>query len=150
YGARVRITATSSLMTDMIRSSTWIGDWLKEGIGVFQYLDTPMPSFAYTLYALAFALLAMAALWQATSRERLMFVLSCLGAVAVSLGLYCTVVQATGFGLQGRFILPFVVIVPLFEGELFRRHWLTIHPLVRRATLGTLALVSFLQFLGLY
>jgi hypothetical protein len=150
YGARVHVNVAASLIEEMIRSRLLLAEWIKEAVGNFQYLDTPMPSFAYNLYALAFALLAMSALWRATSREGLMFAFCALSVVLVPLALYCAVVQSTGFGLQGRYILPFVVIAPLLAGELLRRHWSTMHWLLRAATLGSVVLVIFLQFVGVY
>src|SRR5262249_47910926 len=95
-------------------------------------------------------LVLIAALWRATSRERLLFAICGVSTAVVPLALYFAVLQGGGFGLQGRYVLPYLVIAPVFAGELLRRHWSTLHPRVRTSALAVIPLISFLHFLGLY
>ena len=149
YGAHVRIAVAVS-PDQQISSRMLLLELAKEAIGYFQYLDTPMPGFAYKLYALAFGSLMIAALWRATNRERLLFAICGVSTAVVPLVLYFAVLRGGGFGLQGRYVLPYIVIAPLFAGELLRRHWPTLPLLVRTSALASIPLISFLHFLGLY
>src|SRR5262249_5471677 len=134
----------------MISPRMLLSDMAIEAVGYFQYLDTPMPGFAYKLYGLTFGLVVVAALWRATGRERWLFAICCVSCAAVPLALYYAVLQGGGFGLPGRYVLPFIVIAPVFAGELLRRHWSTLQPLVRASALASIPLIGFLHFLGIY
>jgi len=150
HGAHIPITVVPTLTPETISPRMLLSEMAIEAIGYFQYLDTPMPGFAYKLYPLAFGLVIIAALWRATSRERFLFAFCAVSIAVVPLALYYAFLQGGGFALQGRYVLPYLVIAPVFAGELLRRHWSTLHPRVRTSALASIPLISFLQFIGLY
>jgi hypothetical protein len=95
-------------------------DVLEQSVGVFGRLDVPVPSAVEIIwYALAggSAVLAFAV---ATRRERLLLLGACALAVLVPT-LYEAFVQIhTGFGLQGRYVLPVLIALPLLSAEILR------------------------------
>jgi hypothetical protein len=68
-----------------------------------------------------FVVLALAALWFGRLRERVVLVLLGSGAVLVTLFIAVMNLAQTGFGMQGRYVLPLVVLLPLFAGEVVMR-----------------------------
>jgi hypothetical protein len=115
HGARVPV----SLLPEM---KAWreafkhYPEWLREQVGVFQYLDAKMPEWAYIAWG---ALLAGLVVWQwprlsSTWRWRAGVMALCI--LAVPLGLYATVVRNSEFWLQGRYVLPMTCALPLLFG----------------------------------
>jgi len=94
---------------------------LGELIGVFGSLDSVMPAFAYVLWWTMLVVLALAALWFGRGRERVVLLLLGAGAVLVTLFIAVTNLAQTGFGMQGRYVLPLMVMLPLFAGEVVMR-----------------------------
>ncbi|MDP8975703.1 MAG: DUF2142 domain-containing protein [Actinomycetota bacterium] len=94
---------------------------LGEFIGVFGSLDSAMPSFAYVLWWTILAALGLAALWLGRWRDRVVLVLLTAGAVLLTLFVAATNLAQTGFAMQGRYVLPLAVILPLFAGEVVMR-----------------------------
>jgi len=89
---------------------------LDEAIGVFGWLDTRMSRPAYLLWkALLLGLIVMA-LVVADRRQRLVIAGVVLAGAAVTVGVG-VLNRPTGFGAQGRYVLPFLVVVPLVAGE---------------------------------
>jgi hypothetical protein len=94
---------------------------LMEQIGVFNHLEFGMPSLAYTAWnALVVGLIAIA-LVVGSRRERIVLAASVTAALALPVLLVATTMRHTGFGLQGRYVLPFSVVVPLLAGEILLR-----------------------------
>lgn len=91
-------------------------EWLREQVGVFQFLDAPMPAWAYPAWGL---LLVALVAWQwprlaSSWRWRAGVLALCI--LAVPLGLYATVVRNSDFWLQGRYVLPMTCALPLLFG----------------------------------
>jgi hypothetical protein len=94
---------------------------LLEQVGVFNYLEFGMPPLAYTLWdALAVALVTIA-LVVGTRRERLVVAGTSVAALALPVLLVAAVMRHTGYSLQGRYVLPFSVVMPLLAGEVLVR-----------------------------
>jgi len=94
---------------------------LAEVIGVFGSLDSPMPAFAYVLWLVMLGALVLTALGMGRRRDRV--VLVALGAALIPLTLAVAVLNLaeTGFGMQGRYVLPVVVTLPLLAGDVLAR-----------------------------
>lgn len=91
-------------------------EWLREQVGVFQYLDAPMPAWAYPAWGL---LLVTLVAWQwprlaSSWRWRAAALALCI--LAVPLGLFVTVMRNSDFWLQGRYVLPITCALPLLFG----------------------------------
>ena len=96
---------------------------LDEAIGVFGWLDTRMSRPAYLLWKALLVGLIAAALVVARRRQRLVVTALVLAGAAVTVAV-AVLNRPTGFGAQGRYVLPFLVVVPLVAGEVLfgRRH----------------------------
>jgi hypothetical protein len=111
------------LVTSMSEGLAQLPGVLAHQVGVFNYLEVPMPRAAYLVWgALVFALL-IAALLVGTWRQRLVLLISAAGSLALPIVLVATTMRHTGFGLQGRYVLGFSVIVPLLAGEILVRRY---------------------------
>ncbi len=91
-------------------------EWLREQVGVFQYLDTKMPEWSYFAWGLLLVAL-VARQWPRLPwawRWRASVLALCI--LAVPLGLYVTVMRNSEFWLQGRYILPITCALPLLFG----------------------------------
>jgi predicted membrane protein DUF2142 len=119
----------------------------KQSIGVFGWLDAPMPWFAYALWALLVAGLGVAALALGDRRERLSLVGLAAVAVVVTVGM--AVVYREIGPLHGRYALPFLVLVPLWEGELVLRHRAELRAeLERSLVVGVFGVAAVVQLVG--
>jgi len=94
---------------------------LREQVGVFNYLEVLMPPLAYGVWGALAVALATTALLVATRWQRLHLVLSIGAALALPVLLVATTMRHTGFGLQGRYVLSFSLVVPLLAGEILVR-----------------------------
>ena len=142
--------ASSGAFVDWLRPAVvQIPRILDEEVGVFGWVDTLMPGFAYILWQGMVAALLGVAFLVACRRERWTLVAATLLSLAVAVFL-SAVLQTAGSGdVQGRHVLPFAVVVPLLAGEtvLRNRHKLA---LVDGASLVTLfcVLTAFVQLVG--
>lgn len=99
---------------------------LREQVGVFNYLEVPMPLLAYGLWGALAVALGTIALLVGSRRERLHLLLAIGAALTLPVFLVATTMRHTGFSLQGRYVLSFSLVVPLLAGEILvrRDHWL--------------------------
>ena len=97
---------------------------LRQGIGKFGFLDTPMPAAAYAAWAAVIGLVVVAAFVAADRRERVVLMATVGGAVVVSLvvGVRAAVDGPGRSYLQARWVLGVGVLVPLLCGEIVFRH----------------------------
>jgi hypothetical protein len=104
-----------------------LDDIARHAVGNFGALDTLLPTWLYVLWgALAAALVVLAAV-HGTWRQRAGLLL-CLG-VAGGVTVVVSVVQLrTGYGAQGRHVLPVLVLVPLYAGEVLRSRPMALLP----------------------
>jgi len=96
--------------------------WLEEMVGRFGYLEFDLPLPVYIFWAVAtFAAVAGGLRW-APTRGKVVLAVCVIALAVLPLAQYILVQRHTGFGLQGRHVLPILVIVPLLAGELLRRN----------------------------
>jgi hypothetical protein len=121
-----------------------------ELIGKFGYLEYRLPAIAYVAWFAAGLVLVAVALRAASRRERLVVAAALFAALVLPVLLWIYAIRQTGFGLQGRYVLPVLVVVPLIAGELIRAHADSIDERLRRALLtwipplvGAVHLVAF-------
>ena len=94
-----------------------------EVVGVFGSLDSLMPQAVSRAWQeLVVALIVLAAVAAATRRERLVLAAGVGLALAVPVALSAVFRTGTGFDVQGRHVLPFVLVLPLLAAELLVRH----------------------------
>jgi ABC-type multidrug transport system fused ATPase/permease subunit len=95
---------------------------LRQAVGEFGALTIPLPSAAYWVWWLLVVCLIGSAVAMAKRRER--WVIASVVAVAAAFPalFYAWIYRGTGFGLQGRYMLPVLVLPPLVAGEVIRRH----------------------------
>ena len=94
---------------------------LHELVGVFGWLDTPLPTVAYRLWETLVLGLVAAALLGASRRSAGALAAAIAFAIAAVVFLSATLRSATGMDVQGRHVLPLVVVVPLLAGEILFR-----------------------------
>jgi hypothetical protein len=104
-----------------------LDDVARHAVGDFGALDTLLPTWLYVLWGVLAAGLVVLAAVHGTWRQRAGLLL-CL-AVAGGVTLVVSVVQLrTGYGAQGRHVLPALVLVPLYAGEVLRSRPLALLP----------------------
>ncbi len=124
---------------------------LKQGIGIFGWLDTWMPAGAYSLWIGAMAALLLVAVLVATRRQRLILGLLAVATIGVALVVGAVIIMPIGgSALQARYFLAFAVTVPLYAGEIIA---LNAHRLRRfkaaHLTGGFVAVAAVLQGIAL-
>lgn len=94
---------------------------LRDSVGDFGLTTVPLPVAARWIWWLLVLGLAGAAAW--ASRARARAVLAAVSALALAFPIlfYSWVYRFSGFGLQGRYLLPLLILVPLLAGELIGR-----------------------------
>jgi hypothetical protein len=124
---------------------------LREEVGVFDYLEFRMSPLAYMAWFGLVAALVATALLVGSRRERLVLCLVSAAAIVLPIGLVAAIMQHTGYGLQGRYVLAFTVVVPLLAGEVVFRHRAQLARLNSRAIVAPFAAVAALVHAdGLY
>jgi Predicted membrane protein (DUF2142) len=103
-----------------------LGPVLKGAVGNFGSLTVPLPLAAYLIWWLLVVVLIVAAALLGTRRDRVI-----LGAVVVLVLAFPVLFWAwidrySGFGLQGREVLPPLMLIPLVAGELVYRNRRTV------------------------
>lgn len=96
-------------------------DVLDELVGSFGYLDTSLAWPAAAAWGLLLAGLVVAALRAGRARERWVLLLVLAVVLVAPMYLFAAVTRHTGFGLQGRHVLPLAVVLPLVAAEILRR-----------------------------
>jgi predicted membrane protein DUF2142 len=96
---------------------------LMQEVGQFDYLEFSLPSIAYTAWDAVVVALCSIAFVIGSRRERVVLAATLAVALALPVVLVASVMRFTGFGLQGRYVLPFAVVVPLVAGEILVRQW---------------------------
>jgi hypothetical protein len=121
YGSHVTID-TAQLHAGLVAG---VHQWwrsLPDLVGKFGYVDVALPFvIPIAWFALAFGLLVFAAASAPKPQRRLLVVVAA-GALMLPVVFYALIIRPTGFGLQGRHVLPLLVLVPVLAGELLNRH----------------------------
>ena len=122
---------------------------LREQVGVFNYLEVSMPLLAYGLWGAIAVALVTAALLVGSRRQRLLLILAGAAALALPVLLVATTMRHTGFGLQGRYVLSFSLLVPLLAGEILVRRYDRLRALDAAQLFVPFALIAgFVQFVA--
>src|SRR5581483_8079421 len=143
---RKGLIATSGLMLAMVLNRVWeleygptvsfrietlasildgfahLPNIITQQIGNFGWLDTPMPSLCYVLWRGMIWTMVIITLLVANRSERRIFGLYLSLAAVVPVFLHVTYAVHTGFYVQGRHVLPLSVGIPIYAGEIIRRH----------------------------
>ncbi len=121
YGSHVKID-TAHLHAGLVAGAHEWWKALPDLVGKFGYVDVNLPLIVPIVwFGLALALLGFAAI-RAPTRERRLLAVVLLAAMVAPVLFYSLLIRPTGFGLQGRHVLPLLVLVPLLAGELLNRH----------------------------
>jgi hypothetical protein len=122
YGPHVTVGGFTSLSENLSAGRHQLVAALQSAVGWFGYLEVRLPRAAIVGWLLLTVGLFLAATRRGTERERAVLVSTAVTAVVAPVLLYTAVVRHTGFGLQGRHILPVLTTVPIISGEVLRRH----------------------------
>jgi hypothetical protein len=145
--ARVAVLAIAAIVTAVVLNRLWeaehgpdaatgfanlravlddaVREWWRassELVGKFGYLEYRLPAIAYLAWFAAGLVLVAVALRAASGRERLAVAAALAAALVLPMLLWIYAIRQTGFGLQGRHVLPVLGVVPLMAGELIRAH----------------------------
>jgi hypothetical protein len=93
---------------------------LIQAVGTFGSLTVPLPTAIRVAWWTLAALLIIAALTIGTVRQRLCLLATCAVGLAFPVLFYAFVQSHTGFGMQGRYVLPVLMLAPLLAGEILR------------------------------
>jgi hypothetical protein len=136
-----------SLALALRESVKRIPGWIREQIGIFQYLDTPMPRFAYVVWLALVLLLLVAAAWVGTRRDRIALALGVGAALLVPVVLHALAMRPIGWAVQGRHVLPLTIVVPLLSGETLARR---AQDVSARASAAASVLIGMVQLMAIY
>jgi hypothetical protein len=95
---------------------------LRESIGDFGELTVPLPDTVRALWLLFVAGLLAGAFVLGTRRERWLLAAVTILTLAFPVLTFAWLQRHSGFPLQGRYVLPVLMIVPLLSGEIIRHH----------------------------
>jgi hypothetical protein len=116
YGARVS-PDTSDLHAGLFAGAHEWWRSLTDLVGKFGYLEVKLPLIVpLAWFALVLALFASACLL-CSRRQRLLLALTLALGLLGPVAFYALFIRPTGFGLQGRHVLPGLVVLPLLAGE---------------------------------
>jgi hypothetical protein len=90
-------------------------------VGVFGALSVGLPAGTYWVWWVIVVMIGLAALVTTSSRGRVVMVLTTAGALAFPVLFFAWVFRHSGFGLQARYVLPLLALIPLLGGELLYR-----------------------------
>ncbi len=90
--------------------------YLTNMIGLFGWLDTPLETWVYMLWAVPFGVLTVLAIAVARRREALTLLGVAVAAFAVPVLVHASQAATLGIIWQGRYVLPFAVGLPLLAG----------------------------------
>ena len=108
-----------------------------------------MPLLAYGLWGALAVALVTTALLVGSRRQRLHLLLAIGAALTLPVLLVATTMRHTGFGLQGRYVLSFSLVVPLLAGEILVRRYDRLRALDAAQLFLPFALVAgFVQFVA--
>ena len=121
-------------------------DWARQCAGVFQYLDTPMSTLGYECVGISLGAILVSAALVGNGRDRIALLGSLLWFATIPVLLFVFVIEGTGFGMQGRYILPFLVGLPLLAGDIVVRR--TTRPVQIMLTMAVVPVALVAQFDG--
>jgi Predicted membrane protein (DUF2142) len=125
---------------------------IDSAIGVFGWLDSPLPVWAYWSWLAVAATLVGMALLLGDRRERVTLAVGLAATVLVTFGSYAAVFYPVGAGSQGRHLLPLLVFCPLFAGVVVvdRLRAAGLGAALRRLFVAVAVVAGALQFVGVF
>ena len=94
-----------------------LGPALKGAVGNFGVLNVPLPALMIGCWWLAVILLFAAGVWLGTRRERIALVLAAVLGLGFPVAFFAFSYRLSGFGIQGRYILPILAVAPMLAGD---------------------------------
>ena len=116
-------------------------DTYRQVVGVFGWLDAPMPDEAFWAWTALLVVLLVLALVAGSRRQRVVVVGLVFGSIAATVAL-ATANRPTGFPVQGRYVLPVLTGVPLVAGEIVRANRERLPQLFRALAVPSFAAVT--------
>jgi hypothetical protein len=146
YGPHLSASRREPIGFALRESLRTLPRWIREQIGVYQYLDSPMPGFAYLLWTGLVLLLALAAVRAGTRRDRLAVAFAVASALGVPVLLEAFAMRPIDWAVQGRHVLPLSVAVPMVAAEVLVRN----ERRLGRFAVGAAAICAFVHLVGFY
>jgi hypothetical protein len=115
---------------------------LEQLVIAYGYLEFRPPTLLWVAWLAILVAVVAAGLLAGSRREKLVLAVATVVAPLVPLALFVVLIRFTGFGIQGRHVLPLLVVLPLLAGEILRRHRERIAPRARRALLVGVPLIA--------
>jgi hypothetical protein len=121
----------------------------QELVGRFGWLEWRLPLYFYAAWGALVLVLLVLALVRGTGRQRAALGVLVTGAFVLSIAFHSVMPGQTGFDVQGRYLLPLVVAVPILAGEILRTR--RVPAISTAAAVGLCGvLVAALQFFAWY
>jgi hypothetical protein len=121
YGIASGVLHSSASFTPLVSSLhagvDQLGPTLREAVGGFGKLTSNLPTFLPLLWGLGVLAMLGAALIRGDRRERVVLTLTFAAALGFPVFFYAWSQRPTGFGMQGRYALPLLALVPMVAGE---------------------------------
>lgn len=105
YGPKVQLQF-QALAPAVGAAARKLPGWVKQEVGVFGYLDTPMPTWAYATWGLGTVALLTIGWLNGDRRRRANVALAIGAALGVPVALDVLLMRFTGWQVQGRHVLP--------------------------------------------
>jgi hypothetical protein len=122
YGGSGSLVDFSGAVQSTRVQLTALPEVFTEEIGVFGWLQVRLPALAYTAWWWMLLSLVTIAFLVGRAAERLAIALAIGAAVAAPVALWVAVYHWTTFGVQGRYVLPAAVMVPMLAAEMAFRN----------------------------
>lgn len=150
YGPRVSI-GLDPLQASIGAGRRQLGEALLQAVGSFGYNEVHLPAAPSIVWGAMLAMLVAVAWRAAATRERRVLGVTIAVALVFPVLFFAAVTRHSGFPLQGRHVLPVLVLVPLLAGEVIHRHRRRLQArLLAAAGLATAAGVSAVQLTAWY
>jgi Predicted membrane protein (DUF2142) len=108
---------------------------LEQLVFAYGYLEFSPPALLWLAWLAILVAVVAAGLVVGARRERIVLAVCAVLAPIVPLVFFLLLIRWTGFGIQGRHVLPLLVVLPLLAGEVVRAHRERLVPWARRALL---------------
>jgi hypothetical protein len=119
-----------------------------DSVGVFGSLTVRLPTPVYWVWWIVTLALCISAFVLTDRRGRVAILSTALIAFGFPLLFWALIYRQSGFGLQGRYVLPVLTIAPVLAGELIGRTGRTIGVMGRGLLRGTVALLAALELVA--
>ncbi len=135
----------ASPITAMRGGLRQLGPALNGAVGNFGALNVPLPGLMIKGWWLAVIVLAAVGIWQGTQRERVALALASVLGLAFPVVFFAFSYRLSGFGVQGRYILPILSLAPMLAGDVIEGAGSRLTE-VRRGSLWRLCVIAFAAF----